>query len=251
LPLATLRLRSTHVVGWARARNAQGAIAMAYPLPVATARSYWLDLFSGQSWAEFIAAGASTSGFREGRRKTVARIRPGDYLIPYLVGVSRFVGVLEVISELYEDHTPIWKDAVFPERVKVKPLVTLKAETAVPVHDLLDRFTWWPKLRSPQGWTGYFRSSPWRMDPADGEMLVEAIRDAEAHPAAADEIPAAAKETRAHTEIQWLLLKLGNDMGLDVWVARNDRGRQYGGKRFADLPKMVTELPLKSSSRAA
>jgi hypothetical protein len=28
------------------------------------------------------------------------------------------------------------------------------------------------------------------------------------------------KETSAHTEIQWLLLKLGNDMGLDIWVAR-------------------------------
>ncbi len=30
------------------------------------------------------------------------------------------------------------------------------------------------------------------------------------------------KELTAHTEIQWLLLKLGSDMGLDVWVARND-----------------------------
>jgi len=32
-------------------------------------------------------------------------------------------------------------------------------------------------------------------------------------------------EARAHTEIQWMLLKLGGDMGLDLWVAKNDRNK--------------------------
>src|SRR5260370_10696984 len=31
--------------------------------------------------------------------------------------------------------------------------------------------------------------------------------------------------TTKHTEIQYHLLRLGADMGLDVWVAKNDRGR--------------------------
>jgi hypothetical protein len=31
-----------------------------------------------------------------------------------------------------------------------------------------------------------------------------------------------------HTEMQWLLLKLGSDMGLDVWVARNDKNKKLG-----------------------
>jgi hypothetical protein len=48
---------------------------------------------------------------------------------------------------------------------------------------------------------------------------------------------------REHTEIQWLLLKLGNDMGLDVWVARNDRGLEWQGQKFADLPRSRRELP--------
>lgn len=51
------------------------------------------------------------------------------------------------------------------------------------------------------------------------------------------------KEPTAHTEIQWRLLKLGNDMGLDVWVARNDRGRDWKGHRFADIPRVRAELP--------
>lgn len=52
-------------------------------------------------------------------------------------------------------------------------------------------------------------------------------------------------EITEHTQIQWLLLKLGSDMGLDVWVARNDRNKEVEGQRFADLPRMKKELPLK------
>ena len=52
------------------------------------------------------------------------------------------------------------------------------------------------------------------------------------------------KEPAAHTEIQWLLLKLGSDMGFNVWVARNDRGRSYNGNRFSDLPTLKSSLPL-------
>jgi len=52
------------------------------------------------------------------------------------------------------------------------------------------------------------------------------------------------REPTAHTEIQWLLLKLGHDMGLDVWVARNDRSREVRGHRFADPPHLRAELPL-------
>jgi hypothetical protein len=58
------------------------------------------------------------------------------------------------------------------------------------------------------------------------------------------EAPEITKEPSDHIEVQWLLLKLGIDMGFDVWVARNDRGRQLKGQRFADLPKLKTELPL-------
>jgi hypothetical protein len=56
--------------------------------------------------------------------------------------------------------------------------------------------------------------------------------------------PEAAKESSDHTEIQWLLLKLGADMGFGVWVARNDRSRSFEGRRFSDLPALKSSLPL-------
>jgi hypothetical protein len=48
------------------------------------ARSYWLDLFTGTIWEEFLAAGGEVSGFRERRWKTVQQMKPGDYLLCYL-----------------------------------------------------------------------------------------------------------------------------------------------------------------------
>jgi hypothetical protein len=64
-------------------------------------------LFTGTTWQEFLDAGASVSGFRKRRWKTVQRIKPGDYLLCYLTGVSRFIGVLEVTSDPYWDETPV------------------------------------------------------------------------------------------------------------------------------------------------
>lgn len=248
-------------------------------------RTYWLDLFTGTSWQEFLDAGGQVSGFSEGRWKRVQQMKPGDYLLCYLTGVSRFIGVLEVTSEPYQDSSPIWKDAVFPSRVKVKSAVTLTPETAVPVLQLKDSLSVFENLKSPFAWTGHFRGSPARWKVSDGEKVVEALLEAQRNPvvqpvdasklarkpktlkakigsstvsvtvpdseeAAATEPATVSGEPQtpemptAHEEMQWLLLKLGNDMGLDIWVARNDRSREVNGHRFTDLPRLKDELPL-------
>jgi hypothetical protein len=54
----------------------------------------------------------------------------------------------------------------------------------------------------------------------------------------------------ARDEIQWMLLRLGNDMGLHVWIARNDRNRQVDGNRFAELPRLRRNLPLQFDDSA-
>ena len=58
------------------------------------------------------------------------------------------------------------------------------------------------------------------------------------------EVREAPSETTEHTKIQWLLLKLGNDMGLDVWVARNDKNREYHSQKFSSLPRFKNDIPL-------
>ncbi len=77
-------------------------------------RSYWLSLFSGTTWQEFLAAGSEVTGFPERRWRTVQQIQPGDYLLCYLTGISRWIGVLEATSEPFLDTSQIWKDNSFP-----------------------------------------------------------------------------------------------------------------------------------------
>src|SRR5215212_7184913 len=145
-------------------------------------RSYWLDLFTGKTWQEFHDAGARVSGFREARWKIVQRIKPGDYLLCYLTGVSRFIGVLEATSEPYWDETTIWKDEVFPCRLKVEAIATLTPETAVPIFELKEQLTIFQNLKSPGAWTGHVRGSPATWKPSDGEAVVYAVMEAMENP---------------------------------------------------------------------
>lgn len=57
--------------------------------------NYWPYLFTGTTWEEFIKSGATVSGFRKHREKISKRIKIGDYLLCYLTGLSRFIGVLK------------------------------------------------------------------------------------------------------------------------------------------------------------
>src|SRR4051794_38212446 len=252
--------------------------------------TYWLDLFSPTTWQQFLDAGGTVSGFRKNRWSTVEQMKPGDSLLCYLTGISRFIAVLEVVSQPYEDESKsIWHDEDFPCRVCVRIVDQLPVEAAIPIMRLSDQLSIFRNLKSPHAWTGRVRGSPAKWSTADGAIIAEAVHNATINPViepiapgklnrrpkvhhsklGAVTIPGAdeeivieleestphnqpadepiveqIKEASAHTEIQWLLLKLGNDMGLDVWAARNDRGRDYNGLRFDSLPRLRSDLPL-------
>jgi len=78
------------------------------------AKKYWSALFTGTTWEEFLNQDEKAIGFKETKKNSVQRISEGDYLICYISGVSRFIGILEVISPLYLDQKRIWKSYVFP-----------------------------------------------------------------------------------------------------------------------------------------
>jgi predicted RNA-binding protein len=247
-----------------------------------TERNYWLDLFTPQTWNEFLNAGSSVSGFRESRWSAVQKIEEGDYLLCYLTGISRWVGILEVTSKKpFKDSKPVWKDEVFPCRVNVKFVAELEPETAVPVKDMKDVLSAFKSAKSDgysQAWTGRFRGSPVKWSQSDGEAVVAAVLSAEKNPIKRSIDPAKlkykpkaleakiglvtipdseaesgsgvgpasdpTKESTAHTEIQAMLLQLGSDMGFDVWVAKNDRSKSHNGLTFSELPKLKAALPL-------
>ena len=57
------------------------------------------------------------------------------------------------------------------------------------------------------------------------------------------EVKLPAEPATRHTEIQYQLLKFGAELGLDVWVARNDRSKSYNGELLGAMSNMLDELP--------
>ena len=73
--------------------------------------------------------------------------------------------------------------------------------------------------------------------------LVSIPEREEVGPAAPSQQDAPEPSVTRHTEIQHRLLQLGSEMGLDVWVARNDRSKKWNGRTLGSLPRMLDEIP--------
>jgi hypothetical protein len=78
--------------------------------------NYLLDRFTVQTLNEFQKAGAKVSGFRDRRLHTCEQVQPGDQLLCYVTGISRWVGVLRVTKPAYQSDERIWGMEVFPVR---------------------------------------------------------------------------------------------------------------------------------------
>jgi hypothetical protein len=245
--------------------------------------TYWLDLFTGTTWKEFQDAGASTSGFRHRMRGTLNRVRRGDVFLCYLTGVMRWVGALEVEGPSKDDRPiwrgetfPVRFDVKPLVLLKPEhgvPMDQLEGRVAF-YRGPRDRGRFVGFVR---------RSPNKFAREGDGDLILQMLRDAERAPVARAVDPKklarkplyraeqqrgkktiptvvsvperedegtierepsrAETATTRHTEIQWHLLMLGAELGLDVWVARNDRSRVWNGKSLSDVPRLVSELP--------
>jgi len=182
--------------------------------------NYWLDLFTGKTWEEFLKNGAEVTGFRLKRKKISQAIRPGDFFICYITGISRFIGLLEVKSELYIDESPLWKDESFPVRFKVELIHKLEPKTAVPVMQLKDRLSIFKNLKSPHAWTGFFRGSPAKFKFEDGSIIASAIEQAVNNPVEReyDELQKSRTFTIVPVSSSAIVPVSGNAIG---WVNRN------------------------------
>jgi hypothetical protein len=244
--------------------------------------NYWLDLFTGTTWKEFRDAGATTSGFSERMRNQVAKFEEGDILLCYVTGVMRWVGALKFIGKS-ENQAPIWKDAAYPIRLQVEPLIVLDPEYGVPMSLLEGSVAFYKGAEDRGRFKAFVRMSPNRFAEArDGELIMELLAKAKEVPVSRPvdpkklarkplfrveqkkgktviptvvSVPESEEDEplvkgagepptpTKHTEIQYELLMLGADMGYDLWVARNDKSKRWNGVTFSAIPEILDELP--------
>jgi EVE domain len=221
-------------------------------------RRYYINLFTPETWAEAAAVDFAVTGFTARRRNYAKRIHPGDIFLCYLTGKSRFVGALEVESDVYIDDTPIWRSQPFPTRFRCKLLVEVPADAGPHLREVQQRSA------NPGTYDWIFRGSPQEMPGDDSEWIISRLEEISATgvkprrvrlevgpeeplPETPDiqEAPddASPEQTvRDHTRIQWRLATLGRKMKLDIWIARNDKHLEFNGDRLGDLS--VDALPV-------
>ena len=149
--------------------------------------AYFLELFTPETWSAFREIGATVTGFRERHwRLASERVSQGDIFLCYLTRLSRWCGVLQVESEAYRDDSPIHDHLnPFTIRFKVKPVVMLEPESAIPIYD----DSVWSTLtitnqhmKGTSVWTGFFRGSLNRFEEGDGSYLVELLEKQQSNP---------------------------------------------------------------------
>lgn len=112
-------------------------------------KRYWLVVFTGTTWREFLDSGANICGLSDRYKSTAEKAKPGDYLLCYVAGISRFIGLLEITSPAFRDLTGICTFDVYPLRFKVRPIICLTPETAVPAVTLRDSLSIFRNLKTP------------------------------------------------------------------------------------------------------
>ena len=246
--------------------------------------AYFLDLCTPETWKGFRKTTPSVVGFRPRfRRVAFEQVNEGDIFLCYLTRLSRWCGVLQVQSSAYEDDSPRYKDPdPYTIRFRVKPVVVLDPEAAIPIFE--DDV--WTNLsitkrhqRGSSRWTGFFRGSLNKFDDADGAYLVDLLtklrdspktfpftekdrrqlvagtrvratdREVEVEvPEVDDEDttvqPVTPAQERESILMQAKVAKIGAQMGFLIWVPRNDKEGVLKSVPETMHDKFVDVLPL-------
>ncbi len=244
--------------------------------------TYFIDLFSPETYEAFTRSTQGLSGFRMRHKGMAERIMPGDVFVCYVTKVSRWCGLLEIVEGPFIDNTPIFlqENDPFVVRFKVKPKVWLPIDQSLPIHET----SVWNGLsftrtleKGSIAWTGKVRGSLVKLDEKDGKFLAEALAAQTANPktyplddadrkkltthtvnrpekvvtvsvpedTAPTEDVSAPQEaaTRESIQIQSLIAQIGARMGMAIWIPRNDRGGVL--KEWKTEPQPLLErLPL-------
>jgi len=225
--------------------------------------AYYLNIFSPETYETFSKSDRSLSGFRKRQIHAAEKIHPGDKFLCYMTKLSRWIGILEVTKDCVIDESPLYyqESDPFVVRFGVKPIIWLGKEQTIPIKE--DPV--WNSLSLTKGhpkhsssWTGRFRASLIEIPEKDGKFLEDillaqetqkriyevdeqeyrkhlkprvhrsdkvvtvAIPEENAEP---EQLETTDVVVRESIKYQSMLAKIGEKMGFNIWLPRNDRSR--------------------------
>ena len=143
--------------------------------------SYWIVVGSPENFEIAKARGFDMFGFKSTRRRESAEMKPGDKLIFYLTGVMKFGGIVNVTSEVYEDHAPVFKSEKkpgedYPFRVKTEPDRVLDKDQWLDVKDFAIRLEM--TRRRGEHWRLAFQGNLHRISQEDYDLISREVDEA-------------------------------------------------------------------------
>jgi predicted RNA-binding protein len=143
--------------------------------------TYWIVVGSAENYEIARDRGMGMFGFKSTRRRESAEMKPGDKLIFYLVGVMKFGGIATVNSEVFEDHTPVFKSEKkpgedYPFRVQTTGDTLLDADQWLDVKEYATRLD---MTRSRgEHWRLAFQGNLHKIGEADYKLIAEDVAEA-------------------------------------------------------------------------
>ncbi len=224
--------------------------------------NYWTALYTPETYEAFGQTDRTVTGFRESQRAMAEKVSVGDRFVCYMIRMSRWVGVLEVLEGPYVDHTPrfSWDDDPYVVRFKVRPLAWLPLEQTVPIHEseIYSRLSFTRDVKPGGYWIGPLRRALYKIEGEDGQFLesylcnlqsesrtfpldrdeyeralkrriqridgsvMVTVPDDQPHPEEEEAPPLSGQES---IQIQACLCRIGEAMGFKIWLPMADRSR--------------------------
>lgn len=166
------------------------------------ARKYYLSVFTPANWCKLLETDAALYGVHEFYANLFARVRPGDFLICYLSGASRFVGALRITSLPFSDTARVWKDDLYPLRVRTAPVLLLPPEHGIPAVELRDRLKLLAGVNTPKGFGNIFHAGFREWNERDAGVVLARLRSRRQRPQ-----PRAIKNTKISATMVGILAR--------------------------------------------
>ncbi len=113
-------------------------------------RNYWMVVSPPEDFEVTKERGFGIFGVRAKYRRRTQRMQPDDRMLFYVSGIRKWAATATVVSNSFEDRTPIWKhnrkNEVYPYRVKLKPTMVLNED------DYIDALSLAPSLEYVKRW---------------------------------------------------------------------------------------------------
>jgi predicted RNA-binding protein len=138
-------------------------------------KNYYLALFNIKTWEEYLSQEKKVYGTKKSKLKRANNIKKGDILICYVTRLYRFVGVLEVTSEVYFDKSEIWSDNIFPVRFNVKNIIVFPIEIGISINHFRKQLIIFKNLYNKNRWGGFFNNSFNEFPPKDAKFIIRKL----------------------------------------------------------------------------